>query len=90
MQYIFKATETFWRNFYALTPEQKELVRSAWRIFKTNPFDVRLGAHSIRRLSAVSGKTIYSVVIDKDLRSLFYIQNNIVFTFDIGSHKVYR
>ena len=57
MSYHFKASETFWRNFYALPDRQKAAVRRAWKIFKANPFDQRLGVHKIHALSAKSGKT---------------------------------
>lgn len=90
MSYIFKASETFWRNFYALTPAQKEATRDAWDIFKTNPFDPRLGTHQIRRLSSKAGRTVYAVVIKDDLRLLFFIKGNAVYSFDIGTHDVYK
>jgi hypothetical protein len=32
----------------------------AWKIFKKDPFDARLGTHKIHRLSAHYGRTIYS------------------------------
>ncbi len=47
--YQFKATERFWERFYALSPSEKELVRSKYRIFKEDPFDKRL---SVQRLPA--------------------------------------
>jgi hypothetical protein len=40
----FKASETFWRNFYLLNSQQKESTRKVWAIFKANPFDPRLRA----------------------------------------------
>lgn len=90
VDYVFKASETFWKNFYALTAEQKEATRNAWQIFKSDPFDPRLKPHKIHRLSAKVGQTIYSIVIMGDLRSLFYLSGDIVYSFDIGSHDVYR
>lgn len=86
----YKASETFWKNFHRLSPEGKELVRQAWLIFKVDPFDPRLGTHKIHALSAKAKKTIYSVVIDSDLRILFYIEADTVFTVDIGSHDIYK
>ncbi len=71
MKYIFKASETFWRKFYSLSDSQKQSTRAAWELFKRDPFDPRLGTHKINRLSAASGHTVYSVVIEGDLRSLF-------------------
>lgn len=86
----YKASETFWKNFHRLSPGQKELVRQAWEIFNADPFDTRLGTHKIHALSAKAKKAIYSVVIDSDLRILFYLENDVVFTVDIGSHDIYR
>ena len=86
----FKATENYWRKFYALAPEQKELVREKWSIFKRNPFDPRLGTHRINSLSARMKKTVWSVVIDYDLRAVFVIDGDVVTTIDLGSHSIYR
>jgi hypothetical protein len=86
----YRATETFWRKFYRLAAFQKANTRAAWAIFKENPFDPRLGAHKINNLSAHYKKTIYSVVIENDLRVLFYIEDDAVWTVDIGTHAVYQ
>ena len=88
--YKFRATPQFWRNFYALPAMQKEAVRALWPKFKANPFDPALGTHKIHALSARAGTTIYSVVIASDLRALFYISADTVWTFDIGTHAIYR
>lgn len=90
MKYRYKPTPRFWKSFYALPPSQKDSTRRAWAIFKQNPFDTRLRAHKIHRLSAEYGQTIYAVEIEGDLRVVFYIQGDIVVTVDIGSHDVYR
>lgn len=87
---IFKPTENFWRKFYALSPGQKQIVREKWEIFKINPFDPRLGTHRIASLSARMKKTVWSVVIDYDLRAVFVVDGDIVTTIDIGSHDIYR
>jgi hypothetical protein len=58
MAYLYQATEKFWTGFYDLGDSQKESVRRAWKIFKQDPFDRRLGTHKIHRLSAHYGKTI--------------------------------
>jgi hypothetical protein len=87
---VFLATEVFWKKFYALSPSQKGLVRSAWLKFRLNPFDPALGTHKIRTLSAKVGFPVYSVVLEKDLRALFYIEAERVVTFEIGTHEVYR
>lgn len=51
MKYRFTAIDSFWEEFYALSPDQKESTRRAWAIFKANPFDPRLRPHKIHRLS---------------------------------------
>lgn len=90
MSYRFKASETFWRNFYRLADGQKAAVRRAWRIFKVNPFDPRLRVHKIHALSAKSGKTIHALTIEADLRAVFFVEGDTVFTVDIGTHAIYR
>ena len=90
MKYRYRAAEAFWKSFYALPASQKESVRAAWVIFKTNPFDQRLGTHKIHRLSAALKKTVHAVVIEGDLRAVFYLEGDVVFTFGIGTHDIYR
>jgi hypothetical protein len=89
-KYRYKASETFWRKFYALSAEGKEQVRKAWEVFKSDPFASSLGTHKIHALSARAGRTVWSVVIAKDLRAVFFIEGDTVNTFDIGTHSVYR
>jgi hypothetical protein len=88
--YRYGASETFWENFYALSPSQKESARNAWKIFKLNPFDPRLRPHRINSLSAAYRRTIYAVEIEGDLRVAFYVEGNLVWTVDIGTHDIYR
>jgi mRNA-degrading endonuclease YafQ of YafQ-DinJ toxin-antitoxin module len=90
VSYQYQATETFWQNFYSLSDPQKESVRRAWLIFKQNPFDPRLRPHKIHSLSARYKKTIHSVAIEGDLRVVFYIEDDKVWTVDIGTHALYR
>ncbi len=90
MSYQFKASETFRRNLYRLPDRQKAAVRRAWKIFKANPFDPRLGVHKIHALSAKSGKTIHALTIEADLRAVFFVEGDTVFTVDIGTHAIYR
>jgi hypothetical protein len=90
VNYRFKASETFWRNFYRLPESQKDSVRRAWKLFKVNPFDPRLGVHKIHALSAKSGKAIHAVVLDSDLRAVFFLEGDTVFSVDIGTHAIYR
>jgi mRNA-degrading endonuclease YafQ of YafQ-DinJ toxin-antitoxin module len=87
--YQFTASETFWKHFHALPPEQKELTRVAWAKFKVDPFDPRLRPHKIQALSARAGETILSVEIDHDLRVVFCVRGNLIYTIDIGTHSIY-
>ena len=90
MAYKYKASETSWRSFYALSPGEKLSVRTAWEIFRVDPFDPRLKTHKIHALSGREGRTIWSASIESDLRVIFYIEGSVVFTVDIGSHAIYR
>lgn len=90
MTYQFKAVPNFWKKFYQLPAAQKESVRHAWKIFKVDPFDPRLGTHKIISLSAEYGRTIYAVRIEADLRVVFFIRGAEVITVDIGSHDIYK
>ena len=89
MKYRYRASETFWRRFYRLPAKQKESVRRAWEAFKLDPFSPSLGVHKIHSLSSLYKKTIHSVVIEKDLRAVFYIEGDLVFTVDLGTHEIY-
>jgi hypothetical protein len=73
-----------------IADRQKESTRRAWQIFKRDPFDPRLRAHKIHRLSAHYRRTIYAVEVEQDLRVVFYIEGDRVITVDIGTHDVYR
>jgi hypothetical protein len=90
MKYKFQASENFWKKFYRLSSSQKESVRLVWAIFKENPFDSRLGTHRINSLSVHYKRTIYSVVIESDLRTVFYLEGVTVWTVDIGTHAIYK
>ncbi len=90
MKYRFTAIDSFWEEFYALSPAQKESTRRAWAIFKANPFDPRLRPHKIHRLSSQYGRTIYAVDIEGDLRAVFYLDKDLVVTVDIGTHAIYE
>lgn len=88
--YRYRAAERFWTNFYRLSVIQKESVRKAWVIFKVNPFDPRLRAHKIHKLSQLYGRTIYAIEIEANLRAVFFIDGNMIVTLDIGTHDVYK
>lgn len=90
MKYRYRATEKFWTSFYRLSPNQKASCRKAWQIFKENPFDSRLRAHKIHRLSARFDKTIYAMAIEDDLRLLFYLECETIMSLIVGTHGIYE
>jgi mRNA-degrading endonuclease YafQ of YafQ-DinJ toxin-antitoxin module len=90
VKYRFRAAKSFRRALVKLTPHQRRLAATAFRIFKENPFDSRLRPHKIHKLSAAYGKTMHSVFIAGDLRAVFYIEGNTVWSVDIGTHAIYR
>lgn len=86
----FLATPEFWRSYSRLSDSQREAAQVTFSIFKENPFDQRLGTHKIKSLSARSGRTVYSVWIQPDLRAVFYLDGEDVVSVDIGTHAIYR
>jgi len=44
-EYFFKAVPQFWKSFQALTPDQQAQARTAFKVFKENPFDASLKPH---------------------------------------------
>ncbi len=90
MSYRYRATPQFWKNFHSLSPTQKDSTREKFRIFHENPFDPRLRTHKIQSPSSLFKRTIHAVVIEGDLRALFYIEGDLVITFNIGTHEIYR
>jgi mRNA-degrading endonuclease YafQ of YafQ-DinJ toxin-antitoxin module len=90
VKYQYRAIEKFWKNFHRLNNSQKESVRNAWAIFKIDPFHPSLGTHEIHELSARAKHTIFSVVIESDLRVIFRIDGAWVTSLDVGTHRIYR
>ena len=90
MKYRFRVAKPFHRDLAKLPPDQYRAAVKAYKIFKQNPFDPRLRTHKVHRLSAQYGKTIYSVSIEADLRAVFYIESNTVWSVAIGTHAIYR
>ncbi|MSU57965.1 MAG: hypothetical protein EXS35_07255 [Pedosphaera sp.] len=90
MSYRFRAARSFWRSWSKLSREQQQTARRAFSIFKQNPFDPRLRAHKIHRLSAHFGHTIYAVEIPGDLRAAFYLEGETVWSVSIGTHDIYK
>ena len=90
MKYKYRASNIFWKKFYQLPSEQKNSVREAWKLFKENPFAPQLNTHRIHYLSSLASRSVYAVEIENDLRSIFYIDGDTVYTFDIGTHAVHK
>jgi hypothetical protein len=72
--YEYKASPLFWQRFHALSPEEKEKAREKFELFKVNPFDKRLGAHKINKLTSRYGTTVYGL----------HITGNLLITFLLG------
>ncbi len=36
------------------------------------------------------GRRYYSVTVESDLRVVFFLEGNTIFTVDIGTHDIYR
>ena len=90
MNYRFRAAKSFRRALGKLSSQQKRSAADAFKIFKQIPFDPRLRPHKIHKLSAAYGKTIHAVQIEGDLRAVFFIEGNTVWSVDIGTHAIYR
>jgi mRNA-degrading endonuclease YafQ of YafQ-DinJ toxin-antitoxin module len=90
VSYRFRAAKSFRRALAMLPQAQQRKAKAAFHIFKKNPFDQRLRAHKIHKLSAAYGKTIYAVCIEGDLRVVFYIEGDTIWSVDIGTHAIYR
>jgi Txe/YoeB family toxin of Txe-Axe toxin-antitoxin module len=73
-----------------LDAAQKKSVREKWEIFKKDPFDPALGTHKINRLTALHKTTIYAAKIEANLRVVFKIVDNEVFTIDVGTQDIYK
>jgi mRNA-degrading endonuclease YafQ of YafQ-DinJ toxin-antitoxin module len=88
--YQFKTVPSFRRALRGLNSHQKAAAKKAFALFKQNPFDPRLRPHKIHRLSAEYGVTIHAVCIEGDLRAVFYVEGNTVWSVDVGRHAIYR
>lgn len=59
-------------------------------ILKNDPFHPSLRSHEIRELSAKAKHTVYSAVIEADIRVIFRVDGSWVTSLDVGTHKIYR
>ena len=90
MKYRYIAQPKFWKNYRKLSANQRKSVQEAWRLFKLDPFDPRLRTHRINSLSAIFKHTVNAVVIEGDLRAVFYIEGDAIVTVNLGSHDIYK
>ena len=90
MKYRYVAQPKFWKNYRKLSVSQQDSARAAWQLFKHDPFDARLHTHRINSLSSIFKRTVYAVVLEGDLRIVFYIEGDTVVTVNIGSHDIYK
>jgi hypothetical protein len=71
VKYRFRAAASFRRALAKRTAPRKRAATAAFKVFKKDPFDPRLRAHKIHKLSAAYGKTVYAVCVESDLRAVF-------------------
>ena len=90
MTYSYKATRKFWKNYSSLSETKKKLVKEKYKLFKADLFHPALKSHSIAKLSAEAKHTIYSAVIEGDLRVIFRIDGSVVTTLTIVTHELYK
>jgi hypothetical protein len=90
MTFEFRAAEQFWKSFHALPDSQKESAREVWQIFKQDPFEPRLSPRKIHSLDTLYKRTIYSVTAESNLRVVFFLEGQTIFTVDIGTHDICR
>jgi hypothetical protein len=86
----YKATRKFWKEFHKLSEKQQSKVLQKFSVFRADPFAPSLGTHAINRLSAIAGHTIYSVVIEANLRVLFRLDQDTITSLDVGTHDLYQ
>ena len=86
----FKRTKRFRRDYKKLSPFQQAQTAAAFKTFKKNPWDKALKTHKIESLSRSTGKPIWSVYVDEDLRALFTQKGDVIIALVIGNHDVYK
>lgn len=86
----FVAEKTFWQDFDKLPLRQQKLAMQKFQIFRQNPFAISFKTHKIHNLSQKYKQTIYFAALEGDLRVIFFVQNDTLYSVSIGSHKIYR
>jgi mRNA-degrading endonuclease YafQ of YafQ-DinJ toxin-antitoxin module len=84
----FKTTPQFRRALRKLSSAQKRAAQAVFQVFKQDPFDPRLRTHRIHRRSAIMPWTVYAVEIEGDLRAVFYLDGDLVVSFNVGTHDI--
>lgn len=82
------ATNGFKRKYKKLSRELKEKAKEKEKIFKTDPFDSRLGTHKLHG----KDKSFWAYSITKSVRIKFeFLGNSQVLYIDVGPHdEVYQ
>ena len=88
--YRFVCTKSFWREYEALSPEKRSAADEAFKVFKRDPFAGELKTHRIHRLTALHRRTVWSVTVLGNLKSLFTINGDTITSISIGNHDVYK
>ena len=88
--YEFWRAKSFKNQFKKLPQAQQQAAKKTFKnIFILDPFDPRLGTHKINHLSARYKTTVWSATIAGDLKVVFFIEGNKVWSFGIGTHAIY-
>jgi mRNA-degrading endonuclease YafQ of YafQ-DinJ toxin-antitoxin module len=88
--YEFWRAKSFKNQFEKLPKKQQKAAKKTFKnIFSIDPFDSRLGTHKINRLSARYKTTVWSATIEGNLKVVFFIEGNKVWSFGIGTHAIY-
>jgi len=77
----------FARSYKKLPSKVKEIAAKKEKIFRKNPFDVRLKAHKLRG----GLKKFWSFSIDDKYRIIFRFQDReTVLFYSVGDHSIYK
>lgn len=80
-------THHFTRAYKRLSEEIKMRAKQREKIFKANPFDLRLDTHKLKGRF----KNYWAYSVNYDYRIMFrFIDNETVLYHDIGTHDIYK
>lgn len=85
---MFIRTSSRFRKSYKKLPRNiKDKAKEKEKIFRTNPFDARLGTHKLHG----KYKEYWAFTIVNHYRVMFaFIESKIVDFIDIGTHEIYK